>query len=108
MSLAEYERIEEGTFDSNQMAEQARMSSVGFREIIGIIDDARVALVITNQQRDAINQMGFGPRKTTPGGNAPLYYASVRLETGRREQIKDGSGEDARVIGQYLSIRCKK
>lgn len=110
MSLAEFERIEEGNFDSQQMAEQARMSSVGMRDVNGIIADARVALVITNQQREQIGQgpMQFGPRKTTPGGSAPLYYASVRLETGRRDQIKEGTGEDARVIGQYLSVRCRK
>jgi recombination protein RecA len=110
MSLAEFERVEQGKFDGNQMAEQARMSSVGMREIVGVISESRVALVITNQQRENISSgpMSFGPKKTTPGGSAPLYYASVRLETGRREQIKDGNGEEARVIGQYLSVRCKK
>jgi recombination protein RecA len=110
MSLAEYERVEEGDFSGKGMAEQARMASVGFREIIAIIADARVALVITNQQRENISAgpMAFGPKKTTPAGSASLYYASVRLETGKRDQIKDGASDDAQVIGQYLSVRCRK
>ena len=110
MSMAEFERVEQGQFEGNQMAEKARMSSVGMREIVGIVSESRAALVITNQQRENISSgpMSFGPKKTTPGGSAPLYYASVRLETGRREQIKEGAGDDARVIGQYLSVCCRK
>jgi recombination protein RecA len=43
----------------------------------------------------------FGNPETTPGGNALKFYASVRVDIRRAEQIKDGE----RVIGNHT--RCK-
>ena len=46
----------------------------------------------------------FGNPKTTTGGNALKFYASVRLDIRRRTQIKDGD----RVIGNQTKVKVVK
>ena len=46
----------------------------------------------------------FGNPETTPGGKALKYYASVRLDIRRGEQIKQGSD----VVGNRTNIKVVK
>ncbi len=46
----------------------------------------------------------FGNPETTPGGKALKYYASVRLDIRRGEQIKTGSD----VIGNKTTVKVVK
>jgi recombination protein RecA len=40
-------------------------------------------LIFINQTRDKVGSTGYGPQKTTSGGHALKFYASVRVEVAR-------------------------
>jgi recombination protein RecA len=46
----------------------------------------------------------FGNPETTAGGNALKFYASVRMDIRRTEQIKDGD----EVIGNHVKVKIVK
>ena len=59
--------------------------------------------IFINQLREKVGVM-FGNPETTPGGRALKFYASVRLEIRRSEQIKLGTD----IIGNKTSIKVVK
>lgn len=61
-------------------------------------------ILVLNQMREKPGVM-FGDPNTTPGGKAPKFYASVRIQVGR-SMIK--SSDKKRVIGQEITAKCIK
>lgn len=61
-----------------------------------------IALFI-NQIREKVGVM-FGNPETTPGGRALKFYATIRLEVRRAEQIKEGTN----IIGNRVRIKVVK
>ena len=64
---------------------------------------ARLVAIFINQVREKIGVM-YGNPETTPGGRALKFYASVRIEVRRGEQIKNGS----EVIGNRTKCKVVK
>jgi recombination protein RecA len=60
-------------------------------------------VLFINQIREKIGVM-FGSPETTTGGRALKFYSSVRLDTRRRDVIKDGTD----VIGHKLHLKAVK
>ena len=89
----------EGQMGDSHMGAQARLMSQALRKLTPIINKSRTCVIFTNQMREKIGVM-FGNPKTTTGGNALKFYASVRLEIRRIATIKAPSGE-------ALGIRAK-
>ena len=46
----------------------------------------------------------FGNPETTPGGRALKFYASIRLDVRRSDQIKNG----AEILGNHTKIKVVK
>src|ERR1700758_4199800 len=89
----------EGEMGDSKMGLQARLMSQALRKLTGTISKTGCCCIFINQLRDKIGVM-FGNPKTTTGGNALKFYASVRLDVRRISQIKDGvsvMGNRARV-----------
>jgi len=85
---------------------QARLMSQAMRKLTSITSKSNVAIVFTNQLRMKIST-GFsygGPQETTTGGTALKYYASMRIETKKTENIK--KGED--IIGMMCKVKIAK
>lgn len=61
-----------------------------------------VLILILNQTREKPGVM-FGDPTTTPGGKAPKFYASVRIQLGRSMIKKDGE-----ILGQDVSCSVIK
>jgi recombination protein RecA len=80
----------EGDYGDATMGAQARMMSQGLRKVTGAIHDNNVIVIFINQVRDKIGVM-FGSPKTTTGGNAMKFYASIRMEISRIAQLKEGT-----------------
>lgn len=80
----------EGDFGDATMGVQARMMSQGLRKITGAVKKNNVIVIFINQVRDKIGVM-FGSPKTTTGGNALKFYASIRMEIARIETLKEGT-----------------
>lgn len=97
----------DGDMGDTYMGLQARLMSQALRKIAGRCAAAGVVIVFINQMRDKIG--GYGG-KTTTGGNALRYYATIRIEIRRISTTKavvKGSGSDeevafANVIGIHI------
>ena len=80
---------------------QARLMSQALRKLAGVINKSKTVIIFINQLREKVGIM-FGNPETTPGGRALKFYASVRLDIRKIENIKnDGevTGARARVKG---------
>jgi len=89
----------EGDMGEAHMGLQARLMSQALRKLVGAISRSHTTVVFINQIREKIGVM-FGNPETTTGGRALKFYASVRMEIRRTENIKVGEemrGMRARV-----------
>lgn len=79
----------EGDMGDSKMGLQARLMSQALRKLTGTINKTGCICIFINQLREKIGVM-FGNPETTTGGNALKFYASIRLDIRRMNQIKDG------------------
>lgn len=93
----------EGEMGDSHVGLQARLMSQALRKLGGIINKTNTTAIFINQLREKVGVM-FGNPETTPGGRALKFYASVRLDVRRGEQIKMGDS----VIGNRTSIKVVK
>ena len=93
----------EGDVGDVQPGAQARLMSQALRRLTGAIHKSDCVVVFINQMREKIGVM-FGSPKTTSGGNALKFYASVRLEVTRVGQLKKGE----QVIGNRTRVKVVK
>jgi recombination protein RecA len=93
----------EGSMGDIQPGAQARLMSQALRKLTGAIHSSASIVVFINQVREKIGVM-FGSPKTTSGGNALKFYASVRLEITRIGSLK--KGEEA--IGNQTRVKVVK
>jgi recombination protein RecA len=93
----------EGEMGDSQMGLQARLMSKALRKLTSSINKANCCCIFINQLREKIGVM-FGNPETTTGGNALKFYASVRIDIRRANQIKDGE----EVIGNRTRVKIVK
>ncbi len=93
----------EGDMGDAQMGLQARLMSQAMRKLTGVISKSNCTVIFINQLRMKIGVM-FGNPEVTAGGNALKYYASVRLDIRRSEQLKDGDNP----IGNHVKVKVVK
>ena len=93
----------EGEMGDSSMGVQARLMSQALRKLTGAVSNTNTIVIFTNQLRQKIGVM-FGNPETTPGGLALKFYASVRLDIRRIENIKDGDV----VIGSRHRVKVVK
>lgn len=93
----------EGDMGDATMGMMARLMSQALRKLSGAIKQTNTAVIFTNQLRQKIGVM-FGNPETTSGGMALKFYASIRCDVRRVQQIKSG----AEVIGNRTKVRIVK
>ena len=93
----------DGEMGDTHVGLQARLMSQALRKLSGTINKTNTIVIFINQLREKVGVM-FGNPETTPGGKALKYYASVRLDIRRGEQIKQG----ADVVGNRTTIKVVK
>ena len=93
----------EGEMGDSKMGLQARLMSQALRKLTGTISRTNCVAMFINQLREKIGVM-FGNPETTTGGNALKFYASVRLDIRRGQQIKNGDS----VIGNRTKVKVVK
>ncbi|MDR3051174.1 MAG: recombinase RecA [Oscillospiraceae bacterium] len=82
---------------------QARLMSQALRKLAGVISKTNATCIFINQLREKVGVM-YGSPETTPGGRALKFYASVRLDIRRGEQLKNG----AEVLGNRTRVKVVK
>lgn len=93
----------EGEMGDSKMGLHARLMSQALRKLTATISRTGCCCIFINQLREKIGVM-FGNPETTTGGNALKFYASVRLDIRRSQQIKDGET----AIGNHAKVKVVK
>lgn len=93
----------EGEMGDSHMGLQARLMSQALRKITGAVARSNTIVIFINQIRMKIGVM-FGNPETTTGGNALKFYASVRMDIRRKDQIKDGD----QIVGNHVAVKIVK
>lgn len=93
----------EGEMGDSKMGLQARLMSQALRKLTANISKTNTTCIFINQLRDKIGVM-FGNPETTTGGNALKFYASVRVDIRRINQIKEGE----EVMGNRTKVKIVK
>jgi recombination protein RecA len=93
----------EGDMGDSVMGLQARLMSQALRKLTGAINKSKTICVFTNQLRQKIGVM-FGNPETTTGGLALKFYASIRMDIRKTEQLKDGDN----IIGSRHRVKVVK
>ena len=93
----------EGDMGDAHMGLQARLMSQALRKLTAIVNKSKTCLIFINQTRMKLGVM-FGNPETTTGGNALKFYASVRMEVKKGNQIK----EKEEVIANKISVKVVK
>ncbi len=94
----------EGEMGDSVIGLQARLMSQAMRKLTGAIARSNTLVIFTNQLREKIGIM-FGNPETTPGGRALKFYASVRIDARKIDNIK-GAGDT--IIGSRHRFKVVK
>ena len=90
----------EGDMGQAMVGAQARMMSQAMRKLSGVISKSNCLVIFINQIREKVGVM-YGNPETTPGGRALKFFASVRIDVRKTDQLKDGND----IYGNH--VKCK-
>ena len=93
----------DGVMGANHIGLQARLMSQALRKLSGSINNTKTICIFINQIREKVGVM-FGNPEVTPGGRALKFYATIRLEVRRAEQIKTGTD----ILGNRTKLKVVK
>jgi recombination protein RecA len=93
----------DGDMGDSHIGLQARLMSQAMRKLSGIISKTNTVVIFINQIREKAGVM-FGSPETTSGGRALKFYATIRLDIRRVEQIKQGDT----AIGTITRVKVVK
>ncbi len=93
----------EGDMGDTHVGLQARLMSQALRKLTSAISRSKTVMIFINQLREKIGVM-FGSPETTSGGRALKFYASIRLDIRKLEQIKIGQD----VVGSRTRVKVVK
>ncbi len=93
----------DGEMGDSHVGLQARLMSQALRKLTGAISKSRTTVVFINQIREKVGIV-YGSPETTTGGRALKFYASVRLEVRKQENIKQGTD----IIGSRTRVKVVK
>ncbi len=93
----------DGDMGDSHIGLQARLMSQALRKLAGAINKTNCIIIFINQLREKVGIM-FGNPETTPGGRALKFYASVRLDIRKVENLK----QDGNVVGSRTRVKIVK
>ena len=90
----------DGDMGDSHVGLQARLMSQALRKLAGLIAKTNCICLFINQLREKVGVM-FGNPETTTGGKALKFYATIRLDIRRSEQLKAGN----EIVGNRTKIK---
>ena len=93
----------DGDMGDSHIGLQARLMSQALRKLAGAINKTKTVIVFIKKKKKKVGIM-FGSPETTTGGRALKYYASVRLDIRKIENIK----QDGEFIGNRAKVKVVK
>jgi recombination protein RecA len=93
----------EGEMGDSHVGLQARLMSQALRKLAGVTSKSKSIVVFINQLREKVGVM-FGNPETTPGGRALKFYATIRLDVRKVDNIKQGND----IVGSRTRVKVVK
>lgn len=93
----------QGEMGDSHVGLQARLMSQALRKLAGAISKSNTSAVFINQLREKVGVM-FGSPEVTTGGRALKFYASMRLDVRKVENIKSGDN----ILGVRTKVKVVK
>ncbi len=90
----------EGDMGQSMVGVQARLMSQAMRKLSAIISKTNAIVIFINQLREKVGVL-YGNPETTTGGRALKFYASVRIDIRKTDQLKNGT----EIYGNR--VKCK-
>ncbi|MBE6818843.1 MAG: recombinase RecA [Ruminococcaceae bacterium] len=97
----------EGEMGDSHVGQHARLMSQALRKLAGIIAKTNCIIIFINQLREKIGVM-YGNPETTTGGRALKFYASMRIDVRRIEQIKVAGPGGQTFVGSRTRAKIVK
>lgn len=94
----------EGDMGDSHVGLHARLMSQALRKLAGAISRSNTIVIFINQLREKVGVM-YGSPEVTTGGRALKFYASMRIDVRRIEQLK-GPGNE--IIGSRTKAKIVK
>ena len=94
----------EGDMGDSHVGLHARLMSQALRKLAGAIAKSNTVIIFINQLREKVGVM-YGSPEVTTGGRALKFYASIRIDVRKVEQIK-GPGNE--FIGSRTKAKIVK
>jgi len=92
-----------GDMGDQLIGAQARLMSQAMRKLAGALANNKCTCIFINQIREKVGVM-FGNPEVTPGGRALKFFASIRIEIRRGDQIKNGDA----ISGNFAKVKIVK
>lgn len=82
----------DGDMGDSHVGLQARLMSQALRKLASVISKSNTIIIFINQLREKVGVV-YGNPEVTTGGRALKFYASIRVDVRRIEQLKGTGGE---------------
>lgn len=82
----------EGDMGDSHVGQHARLMSQALRKLAGTVNKTNCIIIFINQLREKIGVM-YGNPEVTTGGRALKFYASMRIDVRKVEQLKASGSE---------------
>ena len=82
----------DGDMGDSHVGLQAILMSQALRKLAGVISKSNTIIIFINQLREKVGVV-YGNPEVTTGGRALKFYASIRVDVRRIEQLKGSGGE---------------
>lgn len=92
----------DGVMTDSNVGLHARLMSKAMRKLAGAMNQNNCTTIFINQLREKVG--AYGNPETTTGGRALKFYASIRVEVRKSEQLKN-AGE---AIGNKVNVKISK
>ncbi len=93
----------EGEMGDSHVGLHARLMSQALRKLTGVVSKSKTIVIFINQIREKVGVI-YGSPEVTTGGRALKFYASVRMEVRKSENIKQGTD----IIGSRTKVKIVK
>lgn len=93
----------EGDMGDSHVGQHARLMSQALRKLAGTVNKTNCIIIFINQLREKIGVV-YGNPEVTTGGRALKFYASIRIDVRKAEQLKNGTD----ILGSRTKCKVVK
>ncbi len=94
----------EGDMGDSHVGLHARLMSQALRKLAGAVSKSNCIIIFINQLREKVGVV-YGNPEVTTGGRALKFYASMRIDVRRSEQLKNSKNE---IVGNRTKVKIVK